>query len=176
MAYVSWEMLARLILGGADASRTGYSLSALPLLASLIMVAWDLAQDPVWGTVLHGWVWLNGGRWFGVPLSNYFGWYLTVFAIYLVFALYLRRVPAPALPGNQAFNRLALLFYLFCAVGNVLQFFSPQVSTWAQDPTGKQWRIADITAASAMVSVLVMGSFVALAWIRLRKQDKFATD
>jgi len=101
MAYVSWT-LARLIVGKPYTPVTGTRIVALPLVASFIMVAWDLAQDPVWGTVLHGWAWLDGGPWFGVPISNYLGWYGNVFTIYLLFTLYLRAKPAPAIPNRQA--------------------------------------------------------------------------
>jgi len=82
MAYVSWR-LGCLIVGSAWRE----AMVATPLAASCVMVAWDLAQDPVWSTALHGWVWRDGGPWFGVPVSNYLGWYGTVFTIYL-------RVPA----------------------------------------------------------------------------------
>jgi hypothetical protein len=61
-------------------------------------------------------------------------------------------------------------------VGNVLQVASSYpVPALVQDPTGKLWRVADIIAASALVSIFVMGGFVALAWISLRRQQKSAT-
>jgi putative membrane protein len=178
MAYVSWT-LARLIVGKSDAPVTGtriVALVALPLVASFIMVAWDLAQDPVWGTVLHGWAWLDGGPWFGVPISNYLGWYGTVFTIYLLFALYLRSSPAPAIPNRQASWSAALLFYVLCAAGNVLQAFHNAVPEIVSDPAGKQWQADDITSASALVSIFVMGAFAAIAWIRLAEQQKSTTD
>src|SRR5579871_5645591 len=90
MAYVSW-MLACLIVGQAKRR-----VAALPVVASVIMVTWDWAQDPVWATLLHAWRWRDGGPWFGVPLSNYFGWFLTAFLIYRAFSLYLRRWPSDA--------------------------------------------------------------------------------
>ena len=147
---------------------------AVPLIASFIMVAWDLAQDPVWGTVLHGWRWRDGGPWFGVPVSNYCGWYLTVFLIYLLFALYLRRGQVFPQPVNRRAWVSPLLFYALCATGNVLQIFARPDSPSVQDPTGKLWRTADILAASALVSIFVMGAFVAFAAIRLATQA--ATD
>jgi uncharacterized membrane protein len=175
MAYVSWA-LARLIMGRTDAPITGTRIVTLPLLASAIMTAWDLAQDPVWATVLHGWVWLDGGPWFGVPVSNYLGWYGNLFVIYLLFALYLRGDPARSIAASRASWRPALIFYGLCAAGNVLQVASSYpVPALVQDPTGKLWRVADITAASALVSIFVMGGFVALAWISLMRQQKPAT-
>lgn len=164
MAYVSWTV-ARAILGHSSESPQGTRLIALPLAASFIMVAWDLAQDPVWATVLHGWVWRDGGAWFGVPISNYLGWYGTVFTIYLLFALYLRRRSEFALASPPAALRPAIFFYALCAAGNLLQPLPHAVPAVVQDPTGKQWQVADITAASALVSVFVMGAFAALAWI-----------
>ncbi|MGA2889156.1 MAG: carotenoid biosynthesis protein [Terracidiphilus sp.] len=175
MAYASWT-LARLIVGDPYAPITGMRIVALPLVASFIMTAWDLAQDPIWATVLHGWVWRDGGPWFGVPISNYLGWYGNVFTIYLLFALYLRRSQAPVILVPSSAFRPALFFYTFCAVGNVMQVFSQAVPTVVQDPTGKQWRVSDITGASALVSTFIMGAFVVIAWARLAEQKKSATD
>ena len=83
MAYVSWT-LARLILTVTAVKPAGPQLITLPLLAAVIMTVWDVAQDPVWSTLLHGWRWRDGGLWFGVPLTNYAGWLLTVFLIYFI--------------------------------------------------------------------------------------------
>ncbi|MGA2809327.1 MAG: carotenoid biosynthesis protein [Terracidiphilus sp.] len=175
MAYVSWT-LARLITGNPQAPLGGTRLVTLPLVASFVMVAWDLAEDPVWSTVLHGWIWRDGGPWFGVPVSNYLGWYGTVLLIYLLFALYLRRSPAAPVAAPRPNLRPALLFYILCALGNVLQAVPRPVHAVVEDPAGHPWRVADITAASALVSVFVMGGFAAVAWVRLAHQQKAPTD
>lgn len=165
MAWVSWNV-ACLILVRPGAALGGPRLLANCALASVIMTAWDLAQDPVWGTVLHGWVWRDGGPWFGVPISNYLGWLGTVFCIYALFALYLR----PRVSSQFKGSRNALLFYAVCALGNVMQIMSIGNSSTVADPTGRFWRVADIIHASALVSIFVMGSFVALAWLRTPRQ------
>jgi putative membrane protein len=158
MAYISWT-LARQIAGSAT------HLLAVPITGSFIMVAWDLAQDPVWGTVLHGWVWLEGGPWFGVPISNYFGWYATVFVMYLVFALYLRRNrQAESVSGNGVTARPAIVLYALCAIGNILQILRHADPAVVQDPSGQSWRVADISAASALISIFLMGAFAVFAW------------
>lgn len=175
MAYVSFT-LARVIVGDSHLPVEGVRLLALPLVASFLMVAWDLAQDPIWGTVLHGWVWLDGGPWFGVPISNYLGWYGNVFVIYLLFVLYLRRRQSAVIPLPPSAFRPALLFYVLCAAGNVLQIFSHLAPAVVQDPTGKQWRVADIASASALVSIFAMGGFAAIAWVRLGEQGEAPTD
>jgi uncharacterized membrane protein len=90
MGYLSWT-LAGVVLGDLPKPLTGSRMVTLPLLAALVMVAWDLCMDPIWATVVRAWIWQQGGAYFGVPLSNFFGWYLTVYIIYQVFALYLRK-------------------------------------------------------------------------------------
>jgi putative membrane protein len=175
MSYVSWTV-ARLIVGQPQAPVAGWRIIALPAVASLVMVAWDLAQDPVWATVLRGWVWRDGGAWFGVPVSNYLGWYGTVFTIYLLFALYLRHWQVAESAEPQPSLRPAVVFYLLCAAGNVLQVFSHQAMNVATDPTGKQWSYAEIVGASALVSVFIMGGFAAVAWVRLAELGKTSTD
>jgi uncharacterized membrane protein len=90
MAYLSWT-LARLMLGVVGIPLSGLRLLTLPLVAACTMVAWDVCQDPVWSTVLHAWVWLGGGPYFGVPLINFFG--LTVYLIFQLFALHTWRWP-----------------------------------------------------------------------------------
>jgi putative membrane protein len=167
MAYVSWT-LARLIVGDPYATVSGSRIVTLPLVASCIMVAWDVAQDPVWGTVLHAWTWRDGGPWFGVPVSNYFGWFANVFVIYLLFALFLKRRPELGVPVVHPMWGAAIFFYVLCAAGNVLQRFARPANETMFDPAGKMWLVADITTASAVVSIFVMGGFATLAMVRMQ--------
>ena len=172
MAYVSF-VLADLILGAGPAPIASRRVVSLAILASLIMTSWDLAQDPIWSTVLHGWVWRDGGVWFGVPVSNYLGWCGTNFLMCLLFALYLRG--RKTLPSG-ALARWPVLFYATCAAANVMQLLPRANSTAVTDPSGRFWRVADITRASAFVSIFVMGTFVALAWVKLSRVGAAAKD
>jgi putative membrane protein len=168
MAYASW-IVARILVGSFG--RNGIlGLIALPAVASLIMVSWDVAQDPVWSTFLHAWEWRDGGSWFGVPLSNYAGWYGTIFTIYLLFAIYLRRSRVED-PRSQPMGP-AVAFYALCAAGNVLQVWVSQPVAVMPDATGRQWEVAQILRASALVSVFLMGTFVLLAAGRLRTRAR----
>jgi putative membrane protein len=175
MAYVSW-MVAQAILGTSLQPAKGLRFFALPLLASLVMTAWDLAQDPVWATVLHGWVWRDGGAWFGVPVSNYLGWTGNLLVIYVLFALYLRRQPRFIGSANPARYWPALIFYSLCAAGNFLQSIPEPFPPVVQDPAGKLWHVSDITTASAIVSIFIMGGFVALGVIRIGRRTRLAKD
>lgn len=162
MGYISWTV-ARVILGDAGAPLSGSRLLTRPLVAAFVMVAWDFSQEAVWANLVHGWRWHDGGAYFGVPVSNFAGWYLTVYLIYQVFALAVRVKPAT---GNTGLWQTAILFYGVSALGNLLVPGSPGVVT-VTDAAGTVWPVNGILGTAALVSVLVMGAFTVLAWVRL---------
>ena len=166
MAYLSW-MLGRLILGDPRVALTGSRVVTLPMVASFIMVAWDLSQDPIWSTVLHAWIWQQGGAYFGVPVSNFFGWYLTVYVMYQLFALYLRNRPANSNLLPTSYWRLAVLFYGISAAGNILLVIPRTGLTVVSDPAGARWNVSDIVGACTLVSIFIMGAFAAVAWVKV---------
>ena len=51
------------------------------------MTAWDVVMDPLMVRGGH-WVWEMNGAFFGVPLQNYWGWWLTVFVTFALFLLF----------------------------------------------------------------------------------------
>jgi len=157
MGYLSW-ILGGLILGG-------FRVWTLPLVAAFIMVAWDLSTEPIWANLARSWVWHDGGPYFGVPVSNFFGWYLTVYLIYLFFALYLRRQPASARKLPSAFWGLAVAMYGISAAGNLF-VAAPAGLSVVTDATGAPWRVGDILGVSRLVSIFVMGAFALVAWVR----------
>jgi len=166
MAYLSWT-LARLILGGTRSFPAGSHMLTLPLLAAFIMVAWDLSQDPVWSTILHLWIWPRGGTYFGVPVTNFFGWCLTVYVFYQLFAFYLREHLVDHDPLPPGYWQVAVLFYAVSALGNVLLVIPQSGPLVVSDPTGVRWKVSDITGTCALISVFTMGAFALLAWVRL---------
>lgn len=74
--YMGWFM-ANLVCDGAPSPRrnTIPRIIAKAAVAALIVSATDLVADPV--SVEAGlWVWVDGGPFYGVPYSNYVGWFL----------------------------------------------------------------------------------------------------
>ncbi len=177
MGYISWT-LALLILGNRNTKNrlARFRFVALPLMASFLMVAWDFSQDPVWSTIERCWIWPQGGAYFGVPISNFFGWYLTVYVFYQLFALYLRRSSTGLSPLSTRHWQLAVLFYLVCAAGNLLLLFGapPGGLATVTDPSGATWTVRDILVASALVSIFTMGAFAMFAWLCLADQKQEA--
>jgi uncharacterized membrane protein len=143
MGYVSW-MLARLLAGPKPRG------VLLPLTAAVVMTTWDLSLDPVWSTVLRAWIWLDGGPYFGVPLSNFFGWLLTTYIIYQAFA-----VLAPTTPWIE--GRTPAAFYAVSALGNFLLLLPLHRLSTVADPAGRIWQVSGIAAACAVVSILMLG-------------------
>jgi len=169
MGYICW-IVATAIVDGRRPNLGSSRVFTVPLVAAFVMVAWDLSLDPIWGTVLRAWVWLEGGPYFGVPISNFFGWFLTVFILYQSFAVYLRRdrnVRSLAVSDGG----LAVLFYGVSAAGNLLLTIPRPNPAVVADPTGTLWRVSDITATCALVTIFTMGAFALFGWIRLNGKN-----
>ncbi len=175
MGYLSWTP-ARVILGHTENALTGSRVITLPLIATFLMVSWDLCLDPVWATVVRAWVWQQGGSYFGVPVSNFLGWYLHVYILYQLFALYLRDRPnshADVLPTG--YWRAPVVFYGISAAGNLLLLIPRPGLSQVTDPTGKVWPVTSITAACGLTTIFTMGAFTLLASLRLRDQQLAAS-
>ena len=174
MGYLAWT-LATIILGGMRRPLAGFRVVTVPTVAGFIMVAWDLSTDPIWSTIKHAWIWMDGGAYFGVPASNFLGWYLTVYLMYQLFALYLRaRATTPLRSADTlppVFWYLPVIFYGISAAGNILLAI-PSASPWViADPTGALWRVRDITHTCALVSFFLMGGIALFALARIPSQN-----
>src|SRR5713101_7737479 len=86
--YLAW-VLGTVLVGDVRPRGNAFTTFAVPLIASFVMVAWDLGMDPTNSTIRHNWIWQQGGGYFGVPLTNYLGWSFTVYVFCQLFALYL---------------------------------------------------------------------------------------
>ena len=170
IGYSSW-VLSLLILGYRDKPLSATGVVALPLLAGFIMLSWDLSMEAIWSTIDQAWIWRDGGPFYGVPVSNFLGWFFAAYLSYQGFALYCRAKPIGTPPSSRSYWRAAILCYGVCAFGNLLIFrrglFPPAVT----DATGRQWPTVDILVACTLVSVLAMSPVVLLAWRRLKIQE-----
>lgn len=88
---------------------------------ALIMTAWDMAMDPMMVAGGH-WVWEEGGAYFGVPLQNFWGWWLTIFVTFLLFLTVIRSKPIATVTSN-AFSRLAIWSYAITGLSSLLADF-----------------------------------------------------
>jgi len=91
---------------------------AVAALGAVIMTAWDLSLDPLMVASNH-WVWEVKGSYFGVPLQNYWGWWLTAFVVFFIYQEGSRHFkifqPAPVLSDGYLITS-----YLVTAGGSVV--------------------------------------------------------
>jgi len=165
MAYLSWT-LAYLILKATQRPLDGSRVLTIALLASAILLSWDLSMDSVWSTVVRAWIWQQGGIYFGVPLTNFLGWFLTAYVFYELFALYLRKRPLVTPVPARGYWNMAIFFYAISAAGNLLLLIPQPGPSVVSDPSGRQWKVSSITATTAIVSIGAMGTFAVLAYMR----------
>jgi uncharacterized membrane protein len=91
------------------------------VVATALLVSWDLALDPAMSRLMPYWVWESEGPYYGMPLLNLVGWYVTGFALMAALALlkvdrWLDRVPTTPLLGVYTAN-LALPVVMAAAAG-----------------------------------------------------------
>ncbi|MFE2317005.1 carotenoid biosynthesis protein, partial [Streptomyces sp. NPDC059441] len=102
LGYICWQVANTLLdeadsrLGGSSGSVAGrVEVVALPMLAAALMTMFDLGNDSIASTMKRIWVWERGGGVFGVPYTNYLGWWFVTYIFFQIFALYLvKRQPA----------------------------------------------------------------------------------
>src|SRR5262249_47586593 len=117
LGYTSWT-LSHVILNPSGNIGPRPRVLATPLLATCIMVAWDLSAEPMWSTTGHFWIWRHGGPYFGVPISNFLGWFATNYIIFQLFAIYLsKRSFTYSVPGD--YWRLGVTSYLVVIVTSI---------------------------------------------------------
>ena len=173
VGYLSW-VLATVLAGDVKRGAGAFTTFTTPLIGAFIMVLWDLSMDPSASTVAQWWIWEQGGGFFGVPLQNFLGWYLTVFAFMLIFAQYLRRrAPEPALAQPPAHYLQAAAMYAIVGADFVVSYLVRGVSENVVDATGVTWRSGDISETAALTALTTMLFVVALATVTIiRQPDK----
>ncbi len=156
--YASW-ILAHILLGQFGDRLAGKQIVLVPLVAAFIMVMWDVCMDPLSSTVYSLWVWKEGGLYFGVPLQNYFGWFLVVYLIYQIFAIYIAKYDVvdtskQNLFSSKNFWRQAVAIY------------GIQGLTQLVDPFGASTHL-EIYGSMALITVFTMMFVVFLALIKI---------
>jgi uncharacterized membrane protein len=91
------------------------------LLASTVLVSWDLSLDPAMSYATRYWIWGSTGAYYGMPWLNLFGWYVTGLVLMGALALlrsdgWIARLPLRWLAGFYLVN-LALPVGMNMAAG-----------------------------------------------------------
>ncbi|MDZ4701474.1 MAG: bisanhydrobacterioruberin hydratase CruF [Rhodothermales bacterium] len=98
MSIVSYELAGRV---------TPHTLTRAPL-AATFMVLWDVSLDPAMSRAFPFWTYPEGGFFYGMPLSNWAGWFVVSLAIMGVYSLLFK--------DKRLFHAWSPVFYLLnCA-------------------------------------------------------------
>lgn len=166
--YLAW-VIATVLVDEVHRASSVFTTVAVPVIAAFVMVMWDLCFDPSYSTIAHRWIWEQGGGYFGVPLTNYLGWFLTVYLFYQAFALYLRRRGAdeaerPVMP--RTFYVQAVALYAVQGLTFVLQYVIGS-NTQVTDAAGAVWHTGAIYETSAIVSIYTMLFIAVMTTVKL---------
>ncbi len=168
VGYLAW-VLATVLIGEVRRGSSALTTFAVPFVGSFVMVVWDLCFDPTLSTVQRSWIWEQGGGYFGVPLTNYLGWFLTVYVFFQLFALYVR------FRGSDDVEKLALPRYyyaqaiiMYAAIGLTFVVEYPiGGNTQVTDAAGIVWHTGSINESAAIISIFTMIFVSALATLKL---------
>jgi uncharacterized membrane protein len=167
VCYISW-LIARTLTDTLD-PRKSYGWPVV-LVASFVMVMWDLSMDPSRATVNLTWIWHDGGAYFGIPFVNFMGWFLCVATIFAAFAFWLSRqsgkeVTVPDWQAQaQSLGLYAGLFAEFVA----FTLLGPKTGQ-VTDAVGQVWNLRDIYESLGIVSIFTMGFVIVLTMLKLRR-------
>ncbi len=155
--YLAW-VFSTILVGEVRRKSTLFTTVAVSLVASFVMVDWDLSLDPIASTINHAWIWTQGGGYFGVPISNFLGWSFTVWIFFQLFALYQRRRASEdlsrALPTTHYLQ--SIIVYFWTGFGFVLGYLLRPANTQVTDVVGHVWQTSDIYETMAIVSIYTM--------------------
>jgi len=118
MTYPSYVIASRLV----PAIKKGWVWRlSVAVLGAVIMTAWDLTMDPMMVAGGH-WVWEQPGAYFGIPLQNYWGWWLTTFITFFLFLSFGRIFPESN-TSNDQYTHLAIWSYAITGLSSLLADF-----------------------------------------------------
>ena len=168
--YLAW-VLATVLIGEVRPKASAFTTFAVPFMASFMMVAWDLGMDPTSSTIRHLWIWEQGGGYFGVPLTNYLGWFFTVYVFFQFFALYLRLRKASRDGEEPTFKRSyyaqAIVMYAVIGLTFVVNYLVGSTNMAITDAVGIVWQTRSISEAEATVSIFTILFAAALSAVKL---------
>jgi uncharacterized membrane protein len=156
---LSW-LIAGILLEGQAMAR--------PVIAAGLMVLWDLVMDPSFSTIGKVWIWHEGGVFFGVPLLNFAGWFLTTWIMFQLFALALRRMPESDGGAPRSAQLAATLLYMGIGLSPLVPFFTSGDAKLV-DGAGHVWLAHHIQGVSALLGFCTMGLVSAVSLSKLRR-------
>lgn len=178
LGLICW-FTASALLDGADQRLGDHSDSArqinvvaLPALAAALMAMYDTGSDSTASTVFHTWEWEQGGGVFGVPLSNFLGWWLVTYIFFQIFALILAsrpQLPTPKVEGREPLAIGTAAFFLLGA--SSLPAFLTTSHDMVTDFGGQVWSVAALNETMLTFNIFSTVVIAGLAAVKLLRND-----
>jgi uncharacterized membrane protein len=181
IGWVSW-MTANTILDRADdrldlRTRAGrVNVLALPVLAGATMTMFDFGFDSLAATVRNLWIWEDGGGVFGVPYTNYLGWWFVTWSFFQIFALVLavrrtRRTEGATEVLPQVSHLQPVLVYLMFAVCSITMFIGFDGAESVVDATGVAWDTAALVETLMIMNIFSVLPTALFAIVKIARGD-----
>ncbi len=117
MLYPSYVM-ARTITINSSPPLDFKKLLVVAGIGGLIMTSWDLVVDPVMVKQEH-WVWETTGSYFGIPLQNFLGWWLTSFLLLSIYQVIAYGISPQKDTVQNKLEKTSIWIYLTIGAGNI---------------------------------------------------------
>ncbi|MEV6212770.1 carotenoid biosynthesis protein [Kitasatospora sp. NPDC051914] len=178
LGLISW-LTASALLDGADlrlADRGDparrINLVALPAMAAALMTMWDLGVDPAASTIGKTWVWEHGGGVFGVPWTNYLGWWFVSYVFFQIFALVLATRGRPSAGPRQQREPLghAVILYFMLGMASLPAFVTAPHTT-VTDAAGAVWSVHALHETLFTINLFGTVVIAVLAAVKLARND-----
>lgn len=181
IGWVSWATV-NVILDRADErlnlrTRAGrINVVALPVLAGAVMTMWDVGADSLIATARGAWNWYDGGGLFGVPWTNYVGWWFVTWCFFQVWALLLAvrqtRASTESATTLPAISHLQpVLMYLSFAVVATTTFIAATDPPVSVDASGVSWDTASLNETMMIINLFTIVPISILAITKILRGD-----
>ncbi len=162
LGYISWNTTS-ILLNNYSNKLQGWNVIIFPVISTFVTVMIDIVLDPTWATIENTWIWFQGGPYFGIPLSNFLGWYLCVFTYMLCFSVYLskkKNVEDTEIMKKKSFwYQVAIMYGLIVIQIPILAILNTNEAVTTH--TGQIWYTNDIYWSSTLIAIATVG-FVSL--------------
>lgn len=127
IVYTSWTV-TQAVMSVFSKKISGKLIFIMPVATGIIMTMWDLITDVQSSTIGKTWIWINGGEFFGVPISNFIGWFFVVYCFMQIFTISMSNQNLDISTNNITLKKYywleAIIVYFIMGAGVVIEGFT----------------------------------------------------
>lgn len=182
LVYLSWNM-AHVLLRRYSNKISGQMVAVLPVIATFIVVMFDMVFDPFVSTVLGNYIWHEGGAFFGVPFENFMGWYICTYTMLQSFALYMWKktqwmsieADEPPVIFKRSFWLQNILIYFVWPAQYIIKGFTVDPTVMVSSLDGMMWKLSSLLQSAGLISLSTIWFITLLAIIQVTVLKEVST-